>query len=139
MRWRIYGNQRLSAWAYNGIVPGSAIRVETGERVRIRFTNNLPDETTIHWHGIGVPNDMDGVPGVTQEPIAPGEEFVYEFVARPAGDARGAGTFLYHSHVDEDRQMSAGLYGAFIIDRPVEDRNGRGGPNPDGLRDDGQR
>ena len=119
--WRIGKEQRLSAWAYNGIVPGPVIRVRNGERVRIRFTNRLPEQTTVHWHGIGVPNRMDGVPDVTQEAIAPGKSFTYEFVARPAGEPNGAGTFLYHSHVDEDRQMSAGLYGTFIID-PAEGR-----------------
>ncbi len=116
--WRIYGKRRLVAWAYNGIVPGPVIRVRNGERVRVRFTNRLPDETTIHWHGIGVPNSQDGVPGVTQKAIEPGAAYTYEFTARPAGDPNGAGTFLYHSHVDEDRQMSVGLYGAFVIDPP---------------------
>ena len=114
--WRIYGRQRLAAYAYNGIVPGPQIRVRNGQRVRIRFTNNLPVETTVHWHGIGVPNSQDGVPGVTQRPIKPGASFTYEFTARPAGDANGGGTFLYHTHVDEDRQMPVGLYGTFIID-----------------------
>src|SRR5918995_1587666 len=61
---------------------------------------------------------MDGVPGVTQDPIAPGESYTYEFTARPAGDPDGGGTFLYHEHVDEDRQMPMGLYGTFIIDPP---------------------
>jgi FtsP/CotA-like multicopper oxidase with cupredoxin domain len=114
--WRVTGGQRLVAWAYDGIVPGPQIRVANGERVRVRFTNRLPEETTVHWHGIGVPNSQDGVPGVTQRPIAPGEDETYEFTARPAGDPDGGGTFLYHTHVDEDRQMSAGLYGAFVIE-----------------------
>lgn len=114
--WRVYGKRKLSAWAYNGIVPGPTIRVQNGERVRIKFTNNLPEETTIHWHGIGVPNSDDGVPDVTQQPIQPGKTYTYEFTARPAGDPAGSGTFLYHSHVDEDRQMSAGLAGVLIID-----------------------
>ena len=121
VRWRIGKEQRLAAWAYNGIVPGPVIRVRNGERVRIRFTNRLPEPTTVHWHGIGVPNRMDGVPDVTQKPIAPGDSFTYEFTARPAGESDGAGTFLYHSHVDEDRQMPVGLYGTFIID-PAEGR-----------------
>ena len=116
--WRIFGDRKLVAWAYNGIVPGPLIRVPNGERVRIRFTNRLPEETTIHWHGIGVPNSQDGVPGVTQAAIRPGQTYTYEFTARPAGDPDGGGTFLYHSHVDEDQQMSVGLYGAFIIDPP---------------------
>jgi FtsP/CotA-like multicopper oxidase with cupredoxin domain len=68
--WRIHGKQRLAAYAYNGIVPGPQIRVRNGQRVRIRFTNQLPVETTIHWHGIGVPNSQDGVPGVTQQASA---------------------------------------------------------------------
>ncbi len=114
--WPILKNQKVSAYAYNGIVPGPMIRVKNGQRVRIRFTNNLPVETTVHWHGIDVPNSMDGVPDVTQKAIKPGGKFTYEFNARPAGDPNGGGTLLYHSHVDEDRQMSAGLSGAFIID-----------------------
>lgn len=114
--WRIYGKQRLAAYAYNGIVPGPQIHVKNGQRVRIRFTNHLPVETTVHWHGIGVPNSQDGVPGVTQQPIKPGKSYTYEFTARPAGEPNGGGTFLYHTHVDEDRQMPAGLYGSFIID-----------------------
>ena len=116
--WRLYGDRRVAAWAYNGIVPGPQIRVRNGERVRVRFTNRLPDETTVHWHGIGVPNSEDGVPDVTQEAIAPGKSYTYEFTARPAGDPDGGGTFLYHSHVDEDRQMSVGLAGTFVIDPP---------------------
>ena len=116
--WPILDDQELAAYAYNGVVPGPEIRVANGERVRIQFTNNLPVETTVHWHGIGVPNAMDGVPGVTQKAIQPGDSYTYEFVAKPAGDPNGGGTFLYHSHVDEDRQMSAGLYGSFIIDPP---------------------
>jgi FtsP/CotA-like multicopper oxidase with cupredoxin domain len=119
--WRVYGKQRLAAYAYNGIVPGPQIRVRNGQRVRIRFTNRLPLETTVHWHGIGVPNSQDGVPDVTQKAIAPGGTYTYEFTARPAGDPTGGGTFLYHTHVDEDLQMPAGLYGSFIIDaaKPV--------------------
>jgi manganese oxidase len=94
--------------------------VKNGQRVRIRFTNNLPVETTVHWHGIGVPNSQDGVPGITQQAIKPGKSYTYEFTARPAGDPNGGGTFLYHTHVDEDRQMPAGLYGSFIIDPPTQ-------------------
>lgn len=116
MWWRIYGKQRLAAYAYNGIVPGPQIRVRNGRRVRIGFINDLPVDTTIHWHGIGVPNAQDGVPVVTQPAIKPGKSYTYEFTARPAGDPDGGGTFLYHTHVDEDRQMPAGLYGTFIID-----------------------
>ena len=121
--WQLGDGQRASAYAYNGIVPGPAIRVRNGTRVRVVFTNRLPVETTVHWHGIDVPNAMDGVPGVTQDPIAPGESFTYEFTARPAGDPDGGGTFLYHTHSEEDRQMPMGLYGTFVIDPPRSETN----------------
>ena len=114
--WTIYKGQRVAAWTYNGMLPGPTIRVRDGERLRIKFHNALPAATTIHWHGVGVPNSQDGVPDVTQKAIAPGKDYTYEFTARPAGDPNGGGTFLYHSHVDEDRQMPAGLYGALIIE-----------------------
>lgn len=114
--WNVTKDQRVAAYAYNGIVPGPTIQVRNGQRVRIRFTNSLPVETTVHWHGIGVPNSQDGVPGVTQQAIKPGASFTYTFTARPAGDPNGGGTFLYHTHVDEDRQMPMGLYGTFIIE-----------------------
>ncbi len=80
------------AWTYNGQVPGPEIRVREGDIIRVVLKNNLPEDTTIHWHGIPLPNPMDGVPNVTQKPVAPGETFVYEFEARPAG------SFIYHSH-----------------------------------------
>jgi len=108
--WNILDDVTVTAWTYNGTVPGPMIRVTEGDRVRINFTNNLPEPTTIHWHGIMVPNAMDGVPGVTQEAIQPGETFTYEFEARPAG------TFMYHSHFDSDVQVGIGLYAPFIID-----------------------
>lgn len=108
--WNILDDVTVTAWTYNGTVPGPMIRVTEGDRVRINFTNNLPEPTTIHWHGLNVPNAMDGVPGVTQEAVQPGETFTYEFEARPVG------TFMYHSHADSDVQVSVGLYAPFIID-----------------------
>jgi FtsP/CotA-like multicopper oxidase with cupredoxin domain len=111
--WNILDDVTVTAWTYNGTVPGPMIRVTEGDRVRINFTNNLPEATTIHWHGVNVPNAMDGVPGVTQEAVQPGETFTYEFEARPAG------TFMYHSHFDSDVQVGLGLYAPFIID-PIE-------------------
>jgi multicopper oxidase len=81
------------AWTYNGGVPGPEIRVKEGKIVRVYLQNLLPEETTIHWHGLPIGNGMDGVPGVTQAGVQPGESFIYEFEARPAG------SFLYHSHV----------------------------------------
>jgi FtsP/CotA-like multicopper oxidase with cupredoxin domain len=108
--WEILDGVTVTAYTYNGTVPGPMIRVTEGDQVRIVVKNELPDPTTIHWHGVAVPNAMDGVPGVTQDPILPGETFTYEFTASPAG------TFMYHSHFEGDVQVGAGLYAPFIID-----------------------
>lgn len=112
--WEYAVGKTISAWGYNGQIPGPEIRVTEGDRVRVKFTNNLPKATTIHWHGIHVPYTMDGVPGVSQDAIEPGETFTYEFAATPAG------TRFYHthgsSHTDEAQQMDMGLSGAFIIE-----------------------
>ena len=116
VKWNILDNVTVTAYTYNGTVPGPMIRVTEGDQVRIVVKNELPDATTIHWHGVEVPNAMDGVPGVTQDPIQPGETFTYEFTAKPAG------TFMYHSHFEGDVQVSAGLYGPFVID-PKEPEN----------------
>jgi FtsP/CotA-like multicopper oxidase with cupredoxin domain len=110
VKWNILDDVTVTAWSYNGTVPGPMIRVTEGDAVRIVVKNELPAPTTIHWHGIEVPNAMDGVPDMTQEPIQPGATFTYEFVARPAG------TFMYHSHLDSDIQVMAGLYAPFIIE-----------------------
>ena len=110
VRWPILKDTTVTAWAYNGMVPGPLIRATNGDNVRIIVKNNLPEPTTIHWHGIQVPNNMDGIPDETQKSIQPGETFTYEFVAKPAG------TYWYHSHFDSDKQISVGLSGAFIID-----------------------
>jgi len=118
MRWEILPGTKVTAYTYNGTVPGPEIRVPYGQRVRILVTNDLPDPTTVHWHGIAVPNAMDGVPGVTQDPIEPGESFTYEFDAIPAGRDSKGGTFLYHSHFEEDRQVGLGLSGALVIEEP---------------------
>lgn len=81
-----------AAWAYNGTVPGPEIRVRQGDRITITVENGLPDDTTLHCHGIRLPNAMDGVPHLTQHPIAPGQSFVYAF------DVPDAGTYWYHPH-----------------------------------------
>jgi FtsP/CotA-like multicopper oxidase with cupredoxin domain len=93
------------------------IRVTEGDQVRIFVKNELPDPTTIHWHGVEVPNAMDGVPGMTQDPIQPGETFIYEFTAKPTG------TFMYHSHYEGDIQVGAGLYAPFIIEPQEPEAN----------------
>jgi FtsP/CotA-like multicopper oxidase with cupredoxin domain len=96
-------------WGYNGSTPGPTIECVRGERVRMYVTNRLPEPTAVHWHGILLPNGMDGVGGLTQAYIRPGETFRYEFTPRSAG------TFMYHPHVDEMTQMGMGLMGMFIV------------------------
>lgn len=113
VQWTLTDGVTVNAMTYNGTVPGPMIRVTEGDQVRIIVLNELDQPTTIHWHGVEVPNSMDGVPGMTQEPIQPGETFTYEFTAKPAG------TFMYHSHYEGDIQVSTGLYAPFIID-PIE-------------------
>jgi FtsP/CotA-like multicopper oxidase with cupredoxin domain len=103
------------AWTYNGQVPGPEIRVKEGEIIRVVLKNDLPDETSIHWHGVPVPNPMDGVPGLTQKGVMAGETFVYEFEARPAG------TYMYHSHAGY--QLDQGLYGALVIEPSRQTRS----------------
>jgi FtsP/CotA-like multicopper oxidase with cupredoxin domain len=103
------------AYTYNGTVPGPELRVTQGDRVRVTLVNELPVATTLHWHGVRVPNAEDGVAGLTQDAVAPGRSFVYEFVA---GDA---GTFWYHSHQDTGHQIPAGLFGALVVE-PVGGR-----------------
>ena len=97
----------FDTWGYNGSTPGPTIEVDEGDRVRIVVENRLPEITSMHWHGLEVPIDMDGVPGVTQDPIAPGETFIYEF------EVHQRGTFFYHSHMAMQEMM--GMVGLFII------------------------
>ncbi len=118
VKWQILPGTRVLAWTFNGTVPGPAIRVPYGQQVRIVVKNELPEPTAVHWHGIAVPNSMDGVPGVTQQPIGVGKSFTYSFRAIPAGGGTG-GTFFYHSHFDEDRQVGLGLSAPFIIVPPA--------------------
>ncbi len=105
----------FQAYTYNGQLPGPTIRVTEGDNLRIIVENKLPEGTTIHWHGIPLPNPMDGVPGVTQDPIKSGEQFIYEFPAWPSG------SYMYHSH--EGYQLDQGLYGALIIEPKKETRS----------------
>src|SRR6201999_2325264 len=100
---------RARCWGYNGRVHGPTIEAVEGDRVRIYVTNRLPEGTTVHWHGMPVPNGMDGVSGLTQKAIRPGETFRYEFtLQRP-------GTFMYHPHFDEMVEMGLGMMGMFIV------------------------
>lgn len=98
------------AFAYNGTVPGPEIRVTEGDKVRVIVNNQMQQSTVVHWHGVDVPNDQDGVPYVTQPPIKSGESFTYEFVAA------NAGSHMYHSHHNSTEQVVGGLLGPFIIE-----------------------
>jgi FtsP/CotA-like multicopper oxidase with cupredoxin domain len=108
--WYILPEVRTNAYAFNGQVPGPRLRITEGDSVRINVTNRLPESTTVHWHGLILPNAMDGPAEITQEPIQPGATYTYEFVAQQRG------TFFYHSHDRVDRQQALGLYGALLID-----------------------
>ena len=100
---------KMKGWGYNGSIHGPTIEAVEGDRVRFYVTNKLPEPTTVHWHGILLPNGMDGVGGLTQHVIQPNETFKYEFVLRQHG------TFMYHPHHDEMTQMALGMMGLFLI------------------------
>lgn len=110
IEWETEAGKTFPAMAYNGMIPGPEIRVTEGDQVRILVTNEMAESTSVHWHGLFVPNNMDGVPYVTQDPIAPGETFTYEFTAK------NAGSHMYHSHHNAAEQVTRGLLGAFIIE-----------------------
>lgn len=103
---------RVRAWTYNGSMPGPLIRAKVGDRLIVHVTNHLPANTTVHWHGVRVPNAMDGVPEHTQPAIASGGRFTYDFVLEDAG------LFWYHPHVMSAAQVGFGLYGALLVDDP---------------------
>jgi FtsP/CotA-like multicopper oxidase with cupredoxin domain len=111
---------RAACWGFNNQVHGPTIEVVEGDRVRIYVTNQLPEATSVHWHGVLVPNGMDGVGGLNQKPIEPGETYKYEFQLRQHG------TCMYHSHTDDMTQIALGMMGMFII----HPRNSTG-PRPD--------
>jgi FtsP/CotA-like multicopper oxidase with cupredoxin domain len=113
IEWSILPDVQMMAYAINRQVPGPRIRVTEGDRIRMVVTNHLPESTTLHWHGLIVPNAMDGAAEITQEPIEPGDTFTYEFTTEQYG------TYFYHSHDHIDRQQGLGVYGALIID-PVD-------------------
>jgi FtsP/CotA-like multicopper oxidase with cupredoxin domain len=104
-------------WTYNGQLPGPTIQARVGDRLIVRFTNELPDATTVHWHGLRVPNEMDGAP-LVQFPVQPGETFTYDFILKDAG------TYWYHPHMMTHVQVERGLYGPLVVheaDPPVFD------------------
>lgn len=108
--WETAPEKKAPARGYNGMLPGPIIRATEGETVRIVVKNNLKESSSIHWHGLYVPNNMDGVPYINQEPIQPGATFTYEF------PLRNPGTHMYHSHHNSLDQVNRGLLGAFIVD-----------------------
>jgi FtsP/CotA-like multicopper oxidase with cupredoxin domain len=110
--WDVTGGNRVLAWAINGTVPGPMIRVTAGDHVRITFINHFPKPTAVHWHGLLVDTQQDGVPGLGQNPIQPGQTHIYDFTVAN----QDIGTHWYHSHYDDAEQEPNGFYGAFIVD-----------------------
>ena len=109
IRWNILKDVTVDAYAFNRQVPGPRLQLTQGDRVRINFHNSLPETTTVHWHGLVVPNEMDGPAKITQSPVPPGGSYTYEFTVEQSG------TYFYHSHDHADRQQALGLYGALLI------------------------
>lgn len=108
--WEVYPGETVEAWGYNQQYPGPELRVTEGEKIRVTLINNLPEATTIHFHGLDVPNDQDGVPGITQPDVQPGDTWTYEFVAERVGTA------VYHTHSNTAKQLAKGLFGFFIVE-----------------------
>lgn len=106
------GGKTAPAWTYDGRLPGTALRVNVGDQLKVTVANRLPAETSIHWHGIALRNDADGVPGVTQHPIGAGTEFTYQFIATDSG------TYWFHPHIGT--QLDRGLYAPLIVEDPHE-------------------
>ncbi|AQT68131.1 Copper resistance protein A precursor [Anaerohalosphaera lusitana] len=109
IEWEVAKGLTIKTWGYNGTVPGPMIELAAGDRVRIYVTNHLPAKTSVHWHGVLLPCGMDGVSGLTQPAIKPGETFVYEFIFPDSG------TFMYHPHFDSMTQEGLGLTGMIIV------------------------
>ena len=110
--WQVAPGRTVTAWGYNGGTPGPLMRWWVGEKVAVVLKNDLPQATTLHWHGLAVPEGQDGVPMVTQDAVKPGQSFTYRFTVT----RQMIGTHFYHSHVNDDFQMDAGLHGELIID-----------------------
>ncbi len=111
-RWRPAA--RVRAWTYNGGLPGPLIRTKVGDRLIVHFMNELDEPTTMHWHGVRVPIEMDGVPGISQPEVKKGESFTYDFVVRDAS------LYWYHPHVMSAAQVGFGLYGALLVEDPAD-------------------
>jgi len=105
---------RSQLWTYNGGLPGPLIRARAGDRLIVHFSNALPQPTTVHWHGVRLPIQMDGVPEISQPEVKTGGSFTYDFVVPDAG------LFWYHPHVMSAAQVGFGLYGALLVEDPAE-------------------
>ena len=114
IEWEVAPGDIRKGMAYNGMIPGPVIRTAVGERIRIVLHNKLEESTAMHFHGLIVPNSQDGVPGVTQPLVKPGESFTYEFTVR------NSGSHMYHSHMNGALQIPAGLLGAIIVTDPAD-------------------
>ena len=112
--WEVEPGKVMDAMAYNGMLPGPQINVDLGDKVRIILHNELDQPTTLHFHGVRVPNAMDGVPVITQDAVMPGESFTYEFTLT------NSGTHMYHPHFNATEQITEGLLGAFIVHDPKD-------------------
>jgi FtsP/CotA-like multicopper oxidase with cupredoxin domain len=110
VQWETEPGKFVTGWGYNGVVPGPQIRVREGDRVRLVVKNELPESTSVHFHGLEVPIDQDGVPFITQPPIKPGQTHTYEFTAP------NPGSHMYHSHHNAAKQVGLGLLGAFVVE-----------------------
>jgi FtsP/CotA-like multicopper oxidase with cupredoxin domain len=113
-RTRISDKEEVEAFTYDGGLPGPLIRIKVGSRLIVHFKNKLPIPTTVHWHGVRVPIEMDGVPGISQPEVLTGETFTYSFIVPDAG------LFWYHPHVSSALQVGNGLYGALLVEDPTE-------------------
>ncbi|NEK95466.1 multicopper oxidase family protein [Modestobacter muralis] len=109
------GGRTVQTWAFDGSLPGTEIRATVGDELRVILTNDLPEATSIHWHGVALRNDMDGVPGVTQDPVEPGGTFEYRFVLPHAG------SYFFHPHVGV--QLDRGLQAPLVVEDPAEPAN----------------
>jgi FtsP/CotA-like multicopper oxidase with cupredoxin domain len=118
LQWETEPGKFVEGWGYNGQIPGPQIRVKEGDRVRVVLKNELAESTAIHFHGLELPNDQDGVPFITQPPVKPGASYTYEFTVP------NAGSHMYHSHHNAAVQVGLGLLGAFVVEpknpRPIE-------------------
>jgi manganese oxidase len=119
IEWEVAEGLKIKTWGYNGMVPGPMLELAEGDRVRIYVTNNLPAPSSVHWHGVLLPCGMDGVSGLTQPAIKPGETFRYEFIFPDSG------TFMYHPHFDSMTQEGMGMTGMIVVHERQPDKSKR--------------